>query len=72
MVIVTVVLQQVRGPSLQQIYSRGEHELTLSTSEWSALSYIHDSTPQESVIISDRHLEPDKAVFSGIGGRAEY
>jgi hypothetical protein len=71
-VIVTVVLQQIRPPTLLQAYNSGQYALKLSANEWSALSYIHDSTPQESVIISNRHLEPDMAVFSGIGGRAGY
>lgn len=71
-VLITVVYQQVRPPTLLQAYNLGEYALTFSANEWSALSYIHDSTPQESVIISNKHLEPDMAVFSGIGGRAGY
>ena len=71
-VLIAIVAQQVRPPSFLQVSTRGDEPLTFSANEWSALSYIHDILPQESVIISNRHLEPYIAVFSGIGGRAGY
>jgi hypothetical protein len=71
-VLVAFVGQQVRSPGVLEAYTRTDSPATFSTNEWGALSYIHDSTPQQSVIISNRHLDIYKAIFGGIGGRAAY
>jgi hypothetical protein len=50
--------------------------LTINSSEWQALNYLHDQTPTNAVVISNKHLTESlpifTAVFSGIGGRAAY
>jgi hypothetical protein len=65
------IVQMGREPSALEAQLQAEGP-RFSANEWQALTYLHDETPANAVIISNEHLEPYFAAFSGIAGRAAY
>ncbi|QKQ73066.1 hypothetical protein [Nostoc sp. TCL240-02] len=73
-VVISLVAQQLSRPSvlMASVYS---YRATTSASERMALAYIHDNTPQKSVILTDKYAnygEDYPPLISGIAGRAAY
>jgi hypothetical protein len=72
-VIGAFVFQQVRPPSILEQMTREESSNTVLTgNEWLAISYIHDHTSPQAVILTNRQFGYLFAIFSGLAGRAAY
>lgn len=63
--------QQVMRPTIFDLIVRND-SLKIEANDWLALNYLHDSTPKEAVIISNKHLDPLYSIYGGLAGRAAY
>ncbi|MEH2082665.1 MAG: hypothetical protein V7K89_22595 [Nostoc sp.] len=70
-VVLSLAAQQLARPSLwmTNVYSAG---VTINASEQMALAYIHDNTPQNSVILTDKYVDQSNFLFTSLTGRAAY
>ncbi|WP_138498277.1 hypothetical protein [Nostoc sp. PA-18-2419] len=68
-IVISVIVQQLARPSIlmTDVYSSA---INLSGSARMAFAYMHDNTPQNSVILTDKYIE--KRIVSSITGRAIY
>ncbi|MEH2238944.1 hypothetical protein [Nostoc sp.] len=70
-IVISQAAQQLARPSLlmTKMYSEGP---TINASERIALVYIHDNTPQNSVILTNKYVDDSDFLLTSIGGRAAY
>ncbi len=70
-IVLSLVAQQLARPSI--IMSKvNDSTISLNANERIALAYIHDYTPQNSVVLTDKYADKYTFPLSGIAGRAAY
>jgi hypothetical protein len=69
--VLSLVVQQLARPSI--IMSKvDDSTISLNANERKVLAYIHDYTPQNSVVLTDKYVGKYTFPLSGIAGRAAY
>lgn len=69
--VLSLIAQQLARPSI--LMSKvNDSTISLNANERIALAYIHDYTPQNSVILTDKYFDKYTFPLSGIAGRAAY
>ncbi|MEH1988499.1 MULTISPECIES: hypothetical protein [unclassified Nostoc] len=70
-VVLSLIAQQLARPSRLMVNLLSE-QVNLNTNERMAMTYIHDKTPQNSVILTNKYVDDDIFLLSGISGKAAY
>ncbi|QKQ73067.1 hypothetical protein [Nostoc sp. TCL240-02] len=70
-VVISLAVQQLARPSLlmTKMYSEGA---TINASERMTFAYLHDNTPKNSVILTDKYVDDSNFLLTSITGRAAY
>ena len=69
--LVSLGLQAISRPTVD-VKADNFRQIRVSANEWQALTYLHDKTPGNSVIMSNLYLTNSPAFIAGITGRAVY
>jgi hypothetical protein len=71
LIVLSMVAQHLTRPSLIMSVIRSAR-ISLYSNERTALAYIHDSTPPNSVILTNKYVDQYSFLVSGLAGRAAY
>ena len=70
-IVISLAAQQLTRPTIlmTRVYS---YTATINYSERMAMTYIHDNTPQNSIILTDKYADKSEFLLTSITGRAAY
>lgn len=71
LIVFSLVAQQLTRPSIIAKKFR-DSAISISVNERMTLSYIHDNTPEDSIILQNKYVDTYTFLFSGLTGRAIY
>ena len=71
LIVLSLVAQQITRPSTL-MSAMQSYRISLNANEKIALDYIHDNTPQNSVILAEKYAHQYTFPLSGLAGRAAY
>ena len=69
---VACMVVQLMTPTGGALWAAKAAKTSFPHDEWQAFSVLHDQTPPDAVVISNKYVTQYKCVFSGLAGRAAY